>query len=56
MKLMGTRGAVQHFLLDCEGRLMPGSLRVYRRQLTLAMGYLGGQGVQELEAVTVQDL
>jgi integrase/recombinase XerD len=56
MKISGERGVLQQFLLDCESRLINGSLRLYRRQLGVLIGFLTSRGVVEIEEVKIVDL
>ncbi len=45
---------IEQYLIDCENRnRSDGTVQIYRRQLGLMVRWLDGQGVQELEAVTV---
>jgi integrase/recombinase XerD len=45
---------IEQFLIDCENRnRADGTISIYRRQLDFMARWLAGQGVQELEEITV---
>ncbi len=45
---------IEQYLIDCENRnRSDGTMHLYQRQLGLMARWLDGQGVQELEEVTV---
>jgi len=56
MKISGDRGVLQQFILDCESRLIASSLKLYRRQLGVLVGFLASRGIVELEDVKIADL
>lgn len=57
MKLDGEHGVVSQFLLDCGNRdLADGTIKLYRRQLGLLVGFLAKMGVVEMEDVTLVHL